>query len=102
MINIGKTIKRFRIETGMTQRHVARAVGVTPSYLSTIESGRREPRPQLLTCICEAMGIPEEIIFWEAVELPESLSLEDRRVCDIAKLIVRRYFEANCDKEKKR
>jgi hypothetical protein len=33
-------------------------------------------------------------MIWDAVRLPDNLSEEDRRLCEMAKLIVRRFYEA--------
>lgn len=92
MINIGKTINRFRLDSSLSQYKLAEAVGITPSYLSSIENERYEPSVSLLEKICKELGIPKEVFFWEALEIPDKLSPQDRKICEMAKVIVKAYF----------
>ena len=50
-------MKRIRMEKGLLQWQVAQKVGVSESYLSRIECGRREPDGRLLTKIARALGV---------------------------------------------
>jgi transcriptional regulator with XRE-family HTH domain len=94
MINIGKTIKKLRIDQELSQEHLAGAADVTPSYLSLIENGRREPSIAVLRRLAGALQVAEEVIIWDAVQLPDKLNPKDRRLCELAKIIVRQFFEA--------
>src|SRR5260370_38950585 len=95
MFQLGKTIKRLRTEAGRSQREVAEAAGLTPSFLSLIESGERDPSLATIRSVAKALKIPSEIIIWDAVDVPKNLNSEDRRLCELAKLVVRRYFETS-------
>jgi len=95
MFQLGKTIKRLRTETGLSQRELAEAAGLTPSFLSLIESGEREPSLATIRSLAKALKTPAEIVIWDAVEVPKNLNKEDRRLCEMAKLVVRRYFETS-------
>jgi|SRR6516164_9122149 transcriptional regulator with XRE-family HTH domain len=95
MFQLGKTIKRLRTERGLSQRELAEAADVTPSFLSLVENGEREPSLATVRNIAAALEISPEIIIWDAVEVPKNLSKEDRRQCELAKLIVRRFFETS-------
>jgi len=44
----GVEIKIARIRAGLRQYDVATSVGILPNRLSEIESGRRQPSPELL------------------------------------------------------
>jgi len=94
MISIGKTIKRLRIEREISQQDLAKDAGLTPSFLSLVENGRRQPSLVVIRRLADALAVPEEILIWDAVELPHSLGEKDRRLCEAAKLIVRRFYEA--------
>ena len=52
----GFTIRRLRTEAGLSQRELARRVGVDPSHISYVEKGKREPSLSLLLTICDEMG----------------------------------------------
>jgi len=94
MISIGKTIRRLRIEREISQQDLARDAGLTPSFLSLVENDRRQPSLIVIRRLADALAIPEEILIWDAVELPQNLGEQDRRLCETAKLIVRRFYEA--------
>lgn len=44
----GKTIRKLRIDLGITLKSMADAIGVTSSYLSAIETGKRSVTDSLL------------------------------------------------------
>jgi len=93
-MKLGEAIKRARSAKGLTQRALAEKVGVTPAYLCQIENGRRDPGTGLVKSICDALGLPPEVLFWEAIRPSRHLSGEDKRVCDLAKSLLQRYYEA--------
>ncbi len=78
----------------MSQRALAHAAKITPSFLSLVENDRRMPSLKVLERIAKPLGIPAEVIVWDAVELPKKLTSKDRSLFDTAKAIVRRYYEA--------
>lgn len=39
--NYGKVLRKIRIDKGLTMAQMAKAVGITSAYLSTIERGKR-------------------------------------------------------------
>jgi len=41
MTPFGQAIRRLRAERGVTQREMAKAIGVSPAYLSALEHGNR-------------------------------------------------------------
>jgi transcriptional regulator with XRE-family HTH domain len=41
MTPFGEAIRRLRAERGITQRQMAKAIGVSPAYLSALEHGNR-------------------------------------------------------------
>lgn len=95
MIHFGKTIRKLRIERGISQQDLANEAELTPSFLSLVENDHRRPSLAALQKLAAALSVPEEVVVWDAVELPERLSEEDRRLCEMAKLIVRRFYEAS-------
>lgn len=102
MIFLGKTIKRLRVERGISQRDLAQDADVTPSFLSLLENDHRRPSLMVLRRIAGALDVPEEVLIWDSVDLPPGLPEEDRRMCEIAKVIVRRFYEARhgrCDSD---
>ena len=97
MIRIGNTIRKVRIQKGISQKALARKTGLTASYLSLLERDLREPSWNVIRRIAEGLGIPSEVLIWDAVCPPTGLSDKDRKVCELAKSLVRRFYEGAFD-----
>ncbi len=54
---IGIKVRRHRMQLNQTQAGLARAVGISPSYLNLIENNKREIGGSLLISIAEQLGI---------------------------------------------
>ena len=93
MIELGRTIKKLRIDKELSQEQLAIAADITPSYLSLIENDRRDASISVLRRIAEAIGVPPEVIIWDAVQLPAKLDAKDKRICELAKIIVRQFMD---------
>lgn len=55
--DIGKRIRTHRKLMGMTQEELARAAGVSPSFIGHIERGTRNVSLDILTGIAGALGV---------------------------------------------
>ncbi len=53
----GKLIRKFRKERGLSERRLARAIGVETLILKAIENGRRVPDDRILTALKENLGL---------------------------------------------
>ena len=71
-VTLGRRIRHFRSRRGLTLSQLGDVVGVTPSSLSLVENGRREPRLSLLAAIARALSVP-------MTDLTESAPPPDRR-----------------------
>lgn len=66
--NIAKTfmpivIKRYRAQTGLSQRNLAYQMGISKSYITSLESGARAPNLNLLVRMAETFGVrPGELV----------------------------------------
>ena len=81
--SIGETIRKTRIEKGLTQKEVAERCGMADSAIRKYESGKVCPKIETLKRIAEALGVdPYSLVdFDTATEmLVESMnSVEDSR-----------------------
>lgn len=93
-MNFGKAIRQYRTEADISQRKLAQLIRVTPTYISHLESGRAEPSITLLRKIARVLEVPEEILFWEAVEIPSNIPERDLKVCNLALKIVKSWRTA--------
>ncbi|MHB8384085.1 MAG: helix-turn-helix transcriptional regulator [Candidatus Binataceae bacterium] len=61
---LGLMVKEARVALELTQRELARAIGVKASHVAYIESGRRRPSLPLLRRISTTLGLnPREMLF---------------------------------------
>lgn len=56
-MNIGSSIRRYRLQQGMTQQDVANICGLTKGMISKIESGKVTPALATLTKVAGAIGV---------------------------------------------
>jgi len=64
MAQIGKTIKKYRTEKGMTQDQLAEKLNVTRQAVSNWETGKTQPSLETLTAMATHFGISvEELIY---------------------------------------
>ncbi len=93
MLALGQAIRSLRTRIGLSQKELAQRALITPSFLSQVEGDHRKASLTVLQRIAEALGVAPEVLMWEAVELPTGMNEDDRRMCEFAKLIVRRMYE---------
>ena len=54
---IGRTVRRLRMERGMTQQGLAARLGISASYLNLIEHDQRAVTAAVLIKLTEALGV---------------------------------------------
>lgn len=57
MIDYKNILKDKRLRLGISQNKLAKSVGITQTFLSEIESGRKAPSVEVLFRICEELDI---------------------------------------------
>ncbi len=67
-IEVGKRVKQYRENAGLTQNALATRAGVAPSYIPDIEKGKKCPTVQTLGYICFGLGITLAEFFRESDE----------------------------------
>lgn len=77
MTPFGREIRRLRAERGLSQKHMAKAIGVSAAYLSALEHGHRgQPSWELLQRIIGYFNV----IWDEAEELQRLAALSHPRI----------------------
>lgn len=64
---LGRRLGKARSKAELTQRQLARAIGVSASFITQVECGRRTPRLDVLARWARRCGISLSSVF-EAVE----------------------------------
>jgi transcriptional regulator with XRE-family HTH domain len=57
-IDYGMAVLEVRTAKNMTQRQLAAAAGLNPSYISVIEGNQRRMTTDTLTAVAKALGVP--------------------------------------------
>lgn len=74
-MNIGVAIKNLRQQKGLKQTDFATKCGLSQSYLSSIEKGRKEPTLSILKQISGALAIPMPVLVFFSLDkndIPEA------------------------------
>jgi len=66
-MNIGETIRNYRLQKGMSQGDIEKRTGLLRCYLSRVENGHTVPSLDTLSKIAGAMELPLSQFFTEAV-----------------------------------
>ncbi len=66
-MNIGETIRNFRLQKGMSQGDIEKRTGLLRCYLSRVENGHTIPSLDTLARIATAMDIPLARFFSESI-----------------------------------
>lgn len=67
-MNIGNAIKELRQQKGFKQTDFAVKCGLSQSYLSSIEKGRKEPSLSILKQIANALVIPMPVLVFFSLD----------------------------------
>ena len=65
---VGDALRRRRQAQGRTLREVADAAGVSLTYLSEVERGRKEASSEVLEAVCAALQLALADLFFEVAE----------------------------------
>ena len=76
-MNIGNAIKNLRLQKGFKQNDFAMKCGLSQSYLSSIEKGRKEPTLTILKQIAETLSIPTPVLVFYSLD-EEDISTSKR------------------------
>lgn len=97
-MGIGKILKYLRTATDTSQAKLARELGVTPGYLSLVESDRREPSLPFLRSAADYFRIPAGFLLLDDTRLnkfrPKQRKLLQEIRRNLVDYIVERGFEA--------
>lgn len=73
-MRIDTAVRIARAMRGLSQKQLAAAAGLTPSYVSLLEAGQRNPSPETIDRLISALQVPIHIFFLLASEERASMS----------------------------
>ncbi len=60
---VGKNIKSFRVQRGLSRRKAAQLTGISPAYWSYLERGEKNPSINLINRIASVLGVDVHLLF---------------------------------------
>jgi len=71
-MNIGSALKDIRQNVaGRRQSEVAESLGISQTYLSQVEGGKKIPSQEVVEKLCKAYKVPMPIVIWKGMELKD-------------------------------
>ena len=61
--NLGKNLKKYRLDNNLTQEQLAEIVGIHPTYVGKLEAGKNNPSVKMLFRISRALKIKLSDVF---------------------------------------
>lgn len=92
---LGPTIKNIRKKKNKSQGEVAQLSNVSQTYLSQLESDKRNPNLEILTKISRALEVPLPIIFFLSLEesdVPEKKRDAFKFLLPTVKTLIHEFF----------
>lgn len=75
--NLGKRLRHLRLQKGLTQEALSARAGLTKSYVSLLEAGKKTPAISTLSDIAAALGTTLGS-FFETIEEPDAVAVVRR------------------------
>lgn len=71
-MNVGNALRDIRENiAGRRQNEVAEAVGISQTYLSQVEAGKKTPHQEVVEKLCKEYKVPIAIVIWKAMEISD-------------------------------
>lgn len=94
-MNLGSAVEQLRRKKGIKQNQLAAKAEITQSYLSLIESNKKEPNIKTLKLIAEALDVPVPILFIYSLnedDIPQSKQQAYTVIQPILHGLIETYF----------
>ena len=69
MVNFGKTLRKLRVQSEMSQKDLAEKIGVTKSMISYYELSERMPSPDTLMKLANTFHVSTDYLLGRETEL---------------------------------
>lgn len=87
-MDISNTIKLCRTARGLSQAELAEKVGVSTSYISLIEKGKRDISMSMLSNLAKGLDAPIEILLFMAADKEKIRNLDSQLADDISMAVL--------------
>lgn len=94
-MNYAKAFRILRAAFGLRQTELAHRINISPSQLSLIEAGKRQPSLKTIDALARALGIPQALITVLATAADDLESQPDQDVSELGKILLRLLVSAS-------
>ena len=85
---LGLDVKRFRVNSGLTQEELSEKAGISIPFLGAIERGEKWPSPSTLASIAQGLGVnPYDILKPEEAASKDIKKITSKLINDITTLV---------------
>jgi transcriptional regulator with XRE-family HTH domain len=95
-----KAFRIIRAAFGLKQTEIAARIGVTPSHLSLIESGDRQPSLRVINSVAAELEIPTVLITLLASSADEITRRPEQDVSDLSRVLLRLLVDAKAEPQR--
>lgn len=85
--SIGEVLRLSRIANDFTLKEMANKLGVTPSYVSLIEQGKRNPSDDILNKYSEVLNMSKETLMLFGEESENGFSFQELLLKILKKIV---------------
>lgn len=97
MATIGEKIQEARIEAGLTQRELARRLGIKPPNISQYERGVKTPKFETILRIADALGVDWEIFYPTSASVAALAAKAQKRDAGASALAALRFSQTGSE-----
>ncbi len=88
MVDFGSTLKKLRLQEGLTQQQLADSLGVTKSVISYYELQERYPSPEMLTKLASIFHVTTDFLLGLEKNVTLDLSgLDEEDIVTVKRLV---------------
>jgi transcriptional regulator with XRE-family HTH domain len=87
-MNYGRAVRTVRAAKGLSQKELAEMVGKDASYLSLIESGRREPSSKVIESLAGALRIPPHLFTFLASDKNDLRGVSEEEARALSRMLL--------------
>lgn len=87
-MDFAKALRVSRAACGISQLELAKAAEVSPSYVSLIESGKREPTIASMRKLAKALEVPLDLIMLLAIDAADQSKANGQAISHVAQTLL--------------
>lgn len=89
-MTIGPKIKNIRLGLGLTVEFLSAEIGVSPSYLTLIENGKRRLPKRLVGKLAKAFKLPKETVYdWYLEQELKAAGITNKKSHELIKRVLK-------------